>query len=543
MKRYNIILIAIIAVAMMACNHNGQHSHTEHDHTHGGHDHSSHDHGEHSHGTTDSHAGHQHAKAENEPHSDHSHEQTKMHYVGYGESFEIFAEADPFVCESRANVRLHISHLPSFKAVERGVVTLRLKVNGKEVNRQRQEPNQRGVYSFYITPKTKGIGSLVINIENEKGKYRVEIPNVEVFDCNQEAEHIAAGEVKPSTNTVAFTKEQSWKIDFATQKPDVEPFGKLIKTTAQIQSAQSDEQLVSAQSNGFINLSGDFMLVGKRVTQGEVLFHISGSGLADDNATVRYKEAESRYRRAKAEYERSAELFKDTIVSEKHLHEAMYEYENAKVAYENMKRNFSSSGENVISPSAGSVKQVFVKNGQYVRAGEPVAVISQNKKLLLRADVRQREATSLNHITSATIRTLHNDSIYSLEQLNGKVLSYGNSANTDNYLLPVIIQIDNNGSFITGGFAELFIHTTTNQHALTIPNSALMEEQGVYFVFVQLNPELFEKREVKVGATDGLKSEILSGINRDERIVTEGAIMVKLSQTSAALDPHAGHVH
>ena len=62
-------------------------------------------------------------------------------------------------------------------------------------------------------------------------------------------------------------------------------------------------------------------------------------------------------------------------------------------------------------------------------------------------------------------------------------------------------------------------------------------------MLVQLTPELFEKREVVIGATDGLNTEIINGLTDNERVVAEGAILVKLSQASGALDPHAGHVH
>ena len=57
------------------------------------------------------------------------------------------------------------------------------------------------------------------------------------------------------------------------------------------------------------------------------------------------------------------------------------------------------------------------------------------------------------------------------------------------------------------------------------------------------NPESFEKREVKIGKTDGTKTEILSGLKPTERIVTRGGILVKLASVSNSLDPHAGHVH
>jgi hypothetical protein len=85
--------------------------------------------------------------------------------------------------------------------------------------------------------------------------------------------------------------------------------------------------------------------------------------------------------------------------------------------------------------------------------------------------------------------------------------------------------------------------TVTNSEALTLPNSAIIEEQGNYFLFVQVTPELFEKREIKTGATDGIKTEIVKGITADERVVTKGAILIRLAQATGTLDAHSGHVH
>jgi multidrug efflux pump subunit AcrA (membrane-fusion protein) len=191
----------------------------------------------------------------------------------------------------------------------------------------------------------------------------------------------------------------------------------------------------------------------------------------------------------------------------------------------------------------GFVKQIFVQNGQYVEAGQPIVSISQNKTLLLRAEVQRKFAPVLGMIHSANIHTLYDNQTYTLEELNGKVVSFGRNTNGDNYLIPISLQIDNKGAFMPGGFVELFLKTITNTQALTVPNSALLEEQGNYFVFVQVHPELFEKREVKTAASDGLKTEILKGLSPEERIVTKGAILVKLAQATGTLDAHSGHVH
>jgi len=54
---------------------------------------------------------------------------------------------------------------------------------------------------------------------------------------------------------------------------------------------------------------------------------------------------------------------------------------------------------------------------------------------------------------------------------------------------------------------------------------------------------MFEKRQVRPGLTDGLYTEIIQGIDTSERIVSKGAVIIKLAAVSNSLDPHAGHVH
>jgi RND family efflux transporter MFP subunit len=310
-----------------------------------------------------------------------------------------------------------------------------------------------------------------------------------------------------------------------------------------VESAAGDEVIVSAKMNGTVLYSGGSIPEGKSVSAGEGLFSVSGSDMADNNLAVRIIEAQNNYERTQLEYDRKKSLAKDKIVSDKDLLTAKNEFENSKATYDMLRKNFSSAGQTISSPISGFVKQTFVTNGQYVIAGQPLVSVTKNKTLLLRADIQQKYASLLQSFSTANIRTLHNNTTYTLEQLNGKLLSYGRNTNSDNYLVPVSLQIDNVGGFISGEFVELYLKTITNSSAITIPNDALVEDQGNYFVFVQVNPELFEKREVSVGSTDGIKSEIKSGIVDSERIVTKGAILVKLAQSSGALDAHSGHVH
>jgi len=474
---------------------------------------------------------------------EHDEEEVKLQLTAYSPEFELFAEADPFVVGKSSNILSHFSHLPDFKALEKGSVTVRLLIGTTEVTQTFDAPKRKGIFSFDLKPTVQGVGKIIYEIKTGNIYSQVVVSDVTVYSNEKQADEAAAKKVSSRTNTVVFTKEQSWKIDFSTELPAVEPFGQVIKTSALVESAAGDEVIVSAKMNGTVLYSGGSILEGKSVSAGEGLFTVSGSDMADNNLAVRIIEAQNNYDRTQLEYDRKKSLAKDKIVSDKDLLTAKNEFENSKATYDMLRKNFSSAGQTISSPISGFVKQTFVTNGQYVIAGQPLVSVTKNKTLLLRADIQQKYAPLLQSFSTANIRTLHNNTTYTLEQLNGKLLSYGRNTNSDNYLVPVSLQIDNVGGFISGEFVELYLKTITNSVALTIPNEALLEEQGNYFVFVQVHPELFEKREITVGSTDGIRSEIKSGIVDSERIVTKGAILVKLAQSSGALDAHSGHVH
>lgn len=475
-------------------------------------------------------------------HSDHG-EEAKLYLTSYSDLMEVFAEADPLVKGKNSGILSHFSWLKDFSALTNGEVTISLIVGNKGIRQTLSAPTRKGIYSFTLQPEVTGEGQIIFDINTPEGKTQLIVKGVRVFDSESEAAKDAEKMQASKTNTIVFTKEQTWKIEFATEQPVIEPFGQVIKTSAQVQSAQGDEVIVSAKANGILIFTSENILEGKNVGNGQNLFTISSSGMAENNSAVRYAEAQNNYERTKADYDRQKELAKDKIVSEKELQKTKNDFENAKAVYDNFNKNFSAAGQSVSSPMSGFVKQLFVKNGQYVEAGQPIVSISQNKTLLLKADVQQKYAPFLSSINSANIKTIQDSKTYSLEQLNGKILSYGRNANTDNYLIPVSLQIDNKGCFISGGYVELFLKTITNTNALTIPNSAIIEDQGSFFVFSQINPELFEKKEIKIGSTDGLKTEIISGISKNERVVTKGAILIKLAQATGSLDAHSGHNH
>lgn len=312
---------------------------------------------------------------------------------------------------------------------------------------------------------------------------------------------------------------------------------------AQVQPSQGDERVVTAKTSGIVTISDAGLVDGKAVSAGQSLFYIKSGDMADDNLTVRYREAESEYDIAKKEYERKSELIKDKIITESELLAARARFEAAEAVYSNLRRNFASGGQTVTAPISGFVKQLLVRNGQFVEAGQPLASISQNKNLFIKAEIQPKYYRSLGNIADANFRMMNDDAVYSLQNLNGRLVSYGKSVESDSPLIPVVFSVNNSIDLLPGSFVEMYIKTVGGQPALTVPNVSLIEEMGNYFVYVQLTPEFFEKREVKIGKTDGERTEILAGLDGTERVVAKGAVLVKLAQATGTLDAESGHQH
>ncbi len=487
---------------------------------------------------------HNHAHDPNEHGTEEEHvHDAKLQLTAYDNQYELFTVATPFIAGEESEVLAHITFLQNFKPLEAGKVTVNLTVNNEEIRQTLDAPTEPGIYKFALTPKQAGSGKMVFDIETAEGTTQITIPDITVYDDEHKAYHEAEEQQATSSNGVTFSKEMSWTVDFSTEESRTEPFGQVIRTMAQVQPSQGDERVITAKTSGMVVFPENGMIDGKAVHAGQTLFFIESGDMADNNLAVRYREAESNYNLTKKEYERKQALAKDKIVSEKELLQAKTDFETAEATYNNLRKNFASGRQSVTAPISGFVKQLLVRNGEYVEAGQPVAAVSQNRNLFIKAEIQPRYFSLLENITEANLRMLNDPTVYTLEELGGRLVSYGKSTGTDNPLIPVVFQVNNSAKLLPGSFVELYIKTSNSQPAVTVSNLSLVEEMGNYFVFVQLTPEFFEKREVKIGKTDGIRTEILSGIQSGERIVAKGAVLVKLSQATGTLDAHSGHVH
>lgn len=472
---------------------------------------------------------------------EHLHGSEPLSYTRYSDKTEIFVEFKPLVVGSVSKFAAHFTTLgDNFIPLTEGAVTVSLIVDGKGIKQTLETPNEPGIYHLALKPITAGAGKLIFSIKTKNFTDQFIIDSVKVYPDETKGltEQVDDGD----GSDIAFLKEQAWKVVFANAPVTRQSFSNIIKTSGQIISAPGDEIILTAKASGIVLFTGNKTIIGSEVKAGSALFTIASGDITEENIDANYKSAKANFEKSKTEYDRARELVKDKIVSEKEFQEARLKYEIAQTSFDLIAKNYSANGQTISSSINGFIKSILVSGGQFVKAGTPLATISKNKKLVLQANVSQKYFGKLAAITSANFKTPESEVVYSTEELNGKIISYGKSAVTNSPFIPITFEIDNSKNLIPGSVVEIFLKSFPIPDALVIPASSLIEEQGNFFVYVQTGGESFQKREIKLGASDGINVQLLSGVAAGERVVIKGAYQIKLSTASGTMPSH-GHDH
>lgn len=341
-----------------------------------------------------------------------------------------------------------------------------------------------------------------------------------------------------SAEEIVIPPSQAQAAGIISEKIHFHPFRHVLLVGGEIESAQGEEQTIVAKTSGIVSFTQP-LTEGKQIHTQNTLLTISARNLQDGDPAER---AQITYDAAKKEYDRAVNLIKDKLISEKEFIRIQEAYENARISYNAIVAKDKDNGAAVHSPINGYIKNCLVNEGDYVNVGQPLILITRNNKLYLRADVPEKHYAILNKITSANFRTSYNNTVYTLQDLNGKLLSYGRASGKTPFYIPVTFAMDNQEGLFPGSYAEVYLLSEELPNVLSVPHAALTEEQGTYFVYIQLDDECYQRREVKIGLDNGKEVQVLSGIHVGERVVTQGAYHVKLASIAKSIPGHS-HEH
>lgn len=339
---------------------------------------------------------------------------------------------------------------------------------------------------------------------------------------------------------IVFSEEQAEMAGLETETLTLGSFAEVIRVSGQVSAAQGDEAAIVARTSGIVNYTRDHLSEGSEVRNGEVIARVSAEGIAGGDVIAQSNLALAT---AKAAYERAQRLISDSIISQKEFEKAQLEYESARLAAN--AGNGGKGGASVASPLKGFIKQVLVKQGEYVEAGQIIATVTKSCNLQLRAEVPERHFSSLTKIRSANFKMGYDDIARSLDELGGHLVAIGKIADEGSAYIPVTFEFTNTGSVVPGSFADIWLIMQNRENVLTIPVSALSEAQGVFYAYIQHDDDddHFERRELRIGSSDGLRVEVLSGLAEGEKVVIKGVSQVKMAGATGVIPDAHNHSH
>jgi len=478
-----LILSAVFLFVLSGCDALDHHAH---DHA-GEQDHHAPDDDHDDHGTHDDHA----AGADHHGHGESDVPAVAVtHFTDYT---ELFVEFPVFSVGNESPFAAHLTWLDSFRPVAEGGVRVVLRGGGlPDEEFSVDGPAIPGIFRPVAVPAHAGQREVTVILEapgktseHRLGVYTV-YPNKEAIPADQEEEEAGA---------ISYLKEQQWQVDFATAPVERRTLRESIPVVATIRATASGEAEVSAPHDGLLARRGSaFPAIGTRVNKGQVLAVI-GSPLG--------RELQA--------------LDKDV------------------------------SGTALRAPIDGVIAHVHTTDGSYLEKGQPVFHIVDAGKLWLESRIPEVEVLRLADVEGAWVALPNAETplviVTKGEQANGRVVAFGQAIDTRTRTAPLILEFANPDQQLrTGMLVEANIFTGNTVEGLAVPVAAVVRDNGVPVVYVELGGESFERRVVQTGIRDGDDIEIRSGVEAGERVVSRGAYLVKLAASGPAEAGH-GHAH
>ena len=109
---------------------------------------------------------------------------------------------------------------------------------------------------------------------------------------------------------------------------------------------------------------------------------------------------------------------------------------------------------------------------------------------------------------------------------------------------PVQLSLfDNNGDILPGTYAEIFLLTEGKTEAIAIPEKALVEESGIYYIYLRIHDDIYRRQQVTTGRNDGERVEILTGVAPGDEVVTDGVHQLKQAALGNIIPEGHTHAH
>lgn len=311
----------------------------------------------------------------------------------------------------------------------------------------------------------------------------------------------------------------------------------IVKSTVLTGSIEPrDEILVKPNMNGIIaelnHLPGDFVQEGELIAKIQMVPDVA----MVQSAASRVDAARVDLKRTEEVYNRDKSLYDQQILAKETYETSFANYRRAKIEYNSaveqldLTRTGSSASTSkrnntlVFATVTGTILEQPVKVGSRVTMannfseGTTVVSIADLTDLLFIGNVNESDVNNVSvgspvtiHVGALKDKTYH--AVVEYVSPKGK-----DTSGTILFEVKAAISGDDLSALKAGFSSNAEVEMAHKTGVLTIPEATVTYEGDKSFVFVKGGKGEYEKKEVTLGLSDGIKVEVLSGLTGDETL-------------------------
>lgn len=338
-------------------------------------------------------------------------------------------------------------------------------------------------------------------------------------------------------NEYKLTQLQFSSSNMELGKPIIKPFHEIVKATGMFNVPPENRAAVSTYFGGTVTHID--LLPGKQVKKGQTLFSLENPDFIQIQQD--YLQAKGQLAYLKSDFERQNNLVKDKVTSEKKFLKAESDYTVTRVKLESLGKKLTLMGidpkkltlENIrstitiASPISGFVTKVNIARGAFLAPSQTAVTIVDTNHIHLELNIFEKDlpnvkvGQSIKFSLQEDYSTIYDATVHLVnKEVDPKNRTVGIHGHLSNESL--------SSKFNPGMYVEANIFTTS-QTKTALPQEALVEVDGKYFVLVlDTSSEegfTFLKKEIKIGSSNNGYVEILdtNELNDSSEILVKGA--------------------
>ncbi len=333
---------------------------------------------------------------------------------------------------------------------------------------------------------------------------------------------------KTKTSPVVFETEQAQTIDI------------INKTVATGSVIPRREIAIKPQENGIIREI--FVDPGDVVKEGDLIARIQiiPEMIEVNAAESRLNKAQLEYENARVEFERKKELFEQQVIARSEFEAEELKYRtrledlnaadnHLQLIQEGVTRKMGAQTNTLIrSTTDGMILDVPVREGNSVirsnafNEGTTIALIADMSEMIFEGHVDETEVGKVREgmLLTLTIGALQGHTFDALLEYISPKGREESGAIQFEIRAAVTLQED---FFIRSGYsANADIVFDRRDSVLAVNEKVLQFREDIVFVEVETAPQEFEERVIKIGLSDGINTEVLEGLNLEDKIKIPG---------------------